>query len=60
MKHQQILDLASSLYTSATNQAHQKITQKKATQEVNDAIKKFVDILIKHPGYEGRAGRIIT
>lgn len=60
MKHQKILDLASSLYTTATNQARQKIPQRKATQEVNDAIARFIDELKKNPGYEGRGGRIIT
>ena len=60
MKHQNILNLASSLYTTAFNHARYKITKKQADVQVYDAINKFIDILKKNPGYEGRGNRIIT
>ena len=59
MKHQSILNLASSLYTTAFNHARMKITKKQADIQVYDAINKFIEELKKFPGYEGRGGRII-
>lgn len=60
MKHQDILNFASKIYTTAYNHAYGKITKQQADTQVYDSLNKFIEKLIKNPGYEGRGGRIIT